>query len=213
MPRQPRNTYEGAFVHVNTRGNDRQGVYFDRADRLAFLQIFDRLQSKYEWVVYAWVLMTNHFHLLATPSYPDSVARAMQQTGRRYVPYFNRRHDRTGGLWEGRYRAHLVDTEQYWFRCLRYIELNPVRASLTSSPRDHPWSSYHANACGATDKLLNPHALYIGLGQTALERQAAHRSLIGTPLTEAELASIRNAMRTGLSGAELPEAALLPVAS
>jgi len=213
MARSPRHFVEGLSVHVHQRGNNRADMFHDIRDRIVFLMALLEATLKYGVAVHAWVLMTNHFHLLATPTHPDSLARAMQQTGRRHVPYFNKRHDRTGGLWEGRYSAHLVDTERYWFQCVRYIELNPVRGSLASSPREHPWSSYHANGCGAADKLLTSHALYIGLGQNALERQAAHRSLCGTPLTEAELASVRNALRTGLSGADLPEAVMLPIAS
>jgi putative transposase len=213
MARRRRWFCEGMSVHVHQRGNNRADMFHDAPDRVRFLMALLEASRSFGVDIHVWVAMRNHFHLLATPQAPDSVPRMMQQLGRRYVPYFNKRYGRTGGLWEGRYSAHLVDTEVYWFRCARYIELNPVRASIVAAPHEHPWSSYHAHACGAVDKLITPHALYNGLGATPVDRQAAHRALCGTPLSDVELASIRNALRTGLSGAELPDATALAIAS
>jgi REP-associated tyrosine transposase len=209
MPRRQRHLLEGVPVHVHQRGNNRSDMFHDAYDRVVFLMALREAGERFGVAIHNWVLMDNHFHLLATPAHQESVPQMMQQVGRRYVPYFNKRSGRTGGLWEGRYSAHLVDTEAYWWRCTRYVELNPVRASMVATPHEHPWSSYHALAYGAVDKLVTPHHLYTALGGSALERQAAHRAMCGTPLTEAELASIRNALRTGLSGAELPEATAL----
>ena len=213
MARRRRWFYEGIALHVHQRGNNRADMFHDTHDRVVFLMALLDASRKFEVAVHNWVLMKNHFHLLATPAEEESVPLMMQQVGRRYVPYFNKRNDRTGGLWEGRYSAHLVNTEAYWFRCARYVELNPVRASIVAAPHEHPWSSYHALGYGAADELVTPHSLYTALGTTPIERQAAHRAMCGTPLTETELASIRYALRTGLSGAELPDATALAAAS
>jgi putative transposase len=213
MARRRRSFFEGVPVHVHQRGNNRAAMFHDVYDRIVFLMALLESSQRYAVAIHSWVLMNNHFHLLATPQDEEGLPRMLQQVGRRYVPHFNKRNDRTGGLWEGRYSAHLVDTETYWYRCARYVELNPVRASMVSAPHEHPWSSYHALAYGAADKLVTPHPLYVALGATPLERQAAHRALCGTSLTDAELASVRNALRTGISGAELPEASALAAAS
>jgi putative transposase len=203
---------EGLSVHVHQRGNNRADMFHDGEDRVVFLMALLESSRRYRVAIHAWVFMNNHFHLLATPEGPESIPRMMQQAGTRYVPYFNRRHARTGGLWEGRYSAHLVDTENYWFQCARYIELNPVRASMVNQSREHPWSSYHVNGHGAHDKLVTPHALYIGLGKDAAERQAAHRGMCGVCLTNVELASIRNALRTGRSGSDVCDSKTLALA-
>jgi putative transposase len=209
MARPRRMFPEGLPVHVHQRGNNRADMFRDVHDRVVFLMALLESSRRYEVAIHNWMLMDNHFHLLATPAGEESVPRMMQQVGRRYVPYFNKRSGRTGGLWEGRYSAHIVDSDAYLFRCVRYIEMNPVRASMVTAPHDHPWSSYHALAYGADDKLVRPHALYTALGRTPLERQTAHRAMCGTPLSDAELAAIRNALRTGMSGSELPEAVTL----
>ena len=209
MARPRRLFSRGVSAHIHQRGNNRAAMFHDTQDRCVFLMALREAGEKYRVAIHAWVLMGNHFHLLATPDAPDSIPRLMQQTGRRYVPYFNRRHGRTGGLWEGRYSAHPVDTAVYWLRCHRYIELNPVRAGLVQAPHEHPWSSYHAHAHGARDRLVTPHELYVASGSTPAERQLAHRTRCGILVTEAELSSIRNALRTGQSGAEIPEAAAL----
>jgi putative transposase len=214
MPRPRRSFVEGLSLHLHQRGNNRAAIFHDNQDRFVFLLALLWASRKYEVAIHVWVLMNNHFHLLATPSTPTSVPQMMQQIGRSYVPYFNKRHERTGGLWGGRYSGHLVDTDLYWLRCARYIELNPVRASLVATPGEYRWSSYRANGCGAEDKLVTPHRLYIiESGSDSLERQAAYRGLCVAGLSELELTSIRKALRTGRSGADLPDATSLAVAS
>jgi putative transposase len=204
MARRKRSFVKGLSLHIHQRGNNRQDMFHDDVDRMIFLAALVESSQRYHVAVHVWTFMDNHVHLIATPETPESVPRTMQQVGRRYVPYFNRRHKRTGGLWEGRYSAHLIDTETYWYRCLRYVELNPVRAGIVAAPEDYRWSSYRAHAFGATDSLVVPHALSLALGRTEMERQAAHRALCGMPLTECELASIRDALRTGKHLAEPP---------
>ena len=122
--------------------------------------------------------MTNHVHFLLTPQTEQGISKAMQMLGRYYVQYFNRSYNRTGTLWEGRYKATLIDTENYLLTCYRYIELNPVRAEgMVEHPSEYPWSSDRYNALGQVNALVAPHSEYTGLGKTGEERQAAYRSL------------------------------------
>jgi putative transposase len=135
--------------------------------------------------------MTNHVHLLMTPSTPGGIGKVMQSVGRKYVGRFNSVYHRTGTLWEGRYRATVVGDQSYLFACYRYIELNPVRAGLADYPRDYRWSSYRTNAHGSPDDLVTPHSEYLALGKTARERQAAYRAMFATELSERILLEIR----------------------
>lgn len=171
MPRQPRFWYPGAVLHVTHRGNNRAAIFVDERDRRGYLAAFARATRMHGVAVHAYVLMTNHVHLLVSPATVDGLPRAMQTLGRSYVGWYNHRHQRTGTLWEGRYRATLVDTEAYLLACMRYIELNPVRAALVATPAAHRWSSYRANALGADDQLVAPHAVYLALANDAGRRQ------------------------------------------
>ena len=164
MPRRQRSFVEGLSLHVHNRGNNSVDMFHDDVDRTVFLLALGAACRQYDVDVHAWMLMDNHFHLIVTPHAPAGVPCAMQQVGRCYVPYFNRRAGRTGGLFEGRYSAHLMDTEVYWYRCLRYVELNRVRAGLVAAPEDYPWSSYRAHAFGTHDAVLTEHPLYLALG-------------------------------------------------
>lgn len=137
--------------------------------------------------------MTNHVHLLITPHTEQSIAKAMQMLGRYYVQYFNYCYQRTGTLWEGRYRATLIDSEAYLLTCMRYIELNPVRAGMVAHPSEYPRSSYHHNALGQLDALVTPHLEYRRLGKTTDERQAAYRQLFKHRIPNASLDEIREA--------------------
>jgi len=204
MARRHRRFVEGLSLHVHQRGNNRQDMFRDETDRLVFLTALVESSRRYDVRVHAWIFMNNHIHLIATPATPEGIPRTMQQVGRRYVPYFNRKYSRTGGLWEGRYSAHLIDTEVYWYRCLRYVELNRVRAGILATPGDDVWSSYRSHAFGARDPLITHHDLYLTLGRTRTERQRAHRALLGIPLADCELASIRQALRTGEPPLEPP---------
>ena len=143
--------------------------------------------------VHAYVFMTNHTHLLMTPSTEIGVGKVMQSVGRRYVQHFNARNGRSGTLWEGRYRATVVETARYLFACYRYIELNPVRAGMVGSPADYPFSSYRFNALGNTDSLVTPHSEYEALGRSSRDRQGAYRSLFAVDLPECTLDEIRDA--------------------
>lgn len=184
-------------LHVIQRGVNRSRIFFTRDDAVQFLGWLTDAAQRYGLAVHAYVLMPNHVHLLASPNDADSLPRTMQSVGRRYVRYLNHRHQRSGTLWEGRYRATVVDAEPYFFRCSRYIELNPVRAGLAPDAGAYRWSSYKANALGSTDTLITPHALYRTLGADTAASSAAYRALFAQPLTESDLAAIRSATNRG----------------
>jgi putative transposase len=135
--------------------------------------------------------MTNHVHLLVTPENIDSIGKTMQSTGCRYVHYFNAAYQRTGTLWEGRYKSLLIDSETYLFTCQRYIEMNPVRAGMVKHPGCYPWSSYRHNVMGVIDPLVSEHPLYQSLGSESAIRQSAYRSVFDLPSNEEEINRIR----------------------
>jgi len=141
--------------------------------------------------------MPNHVHFMITSPTAAALAAAMQTIGRRYVPYFNRRYQRTGGLFEGRYRSVLVDEECYWVTCMRYIELNPVRAGLVSTPEAYRWTSYQAHAMGLPDVLLTEHSLYLRLGETLPERSHSWRGFCAQGIPDGELLEMRDAVYRG----------------
>jgi putative transposase len=191
MPRGRRWFFPGVSLHVVQRGNNRCDIFRYETDREVFLCALHSACETLGVSVHAYALMTNHVHLVMTPSMKDSLARAMQFVGRFYVPYFNRRHQRTGGLFEGRYRAAHIHSEDYWYNSVRYVEMNPVRAGLVDRPGDYAWSSYRPLAYGEPDPILSPHASYERLGKTAAARQQAWRAFCSAPLSEEELRTIR----------------------
>lgn len=181
----------GVAQHIVQRGNDRQPCFFRDADYDRYLQDLREASLKFGCHLHAYVLMTNHVHLLVSPQEAGAVGRMMQAVGRRYVRYVNDSLGRTGTLWEGRYKSCLVDSERYVLACYRYIELNPVRAAMVASPGEYRWSSYGANALGQTDPLVSPHPTYLQLDRDASHRQARYRDLVSAGLLEDEIEAIR----------------------
>jgi putative transposase len=184
-------------LHVIQRGNNRHAIFFAEDDHGRYRDWLAEAATDQGVAIHAYVLMTNHVHLLATPRHADSLPRMMQSLGRRYVGYVNHAYRRTGTLWEGRYRAAPIESEAYFLACSRYIELNPVRAGMVAHPRDYRWSSWRANARGAEDALVSEHALYRALGRSAAARQEAYRALFRAALGEAFLDELRAATNGG----------------
>lgn len=184
-------------LHVIQRGNDRQAVFYGPGDYRRYRDWLMEAANEYGCRVHAYVLMTNHVHLLVTPARAESLPRTMQSLGRRYVRYVNVAYKRTGTMWEGRYRAAPIDSNAYFLLCCRYIELNPVRARMTAHPRDYPWSSYRAHALGEKDSLVSDHALYRALGRSPDERQRAYRGLFRGKLDEEFVDALRTATNGG----------------
>lgn len=191
MARQLRLDLAGIAQHVVQRGNDRQPCFFTDADYGRYLSDLAMAAQRYEVAVHSYVLMTNHAHLLVTPTEGGAVARMMQCLGRHYVTYVNRSYRRSGTLWEGRYKSCLVDGPRYLLACHRYIELNPLRAAMVATPEAHRWSSYRANALGAADPLLSPHVVYRALADTDKGRRERYRALFEEVLDAAEIERIR----------------------
>ncbi len=190
MARLPRLTLPGHLHHVIQRGNNRQVIFVDRDDYETMLALLADNAQKYKVAVHAYVLMGNHFHLLATPATADGLPQMMQAVGRRYVQYFNRRHDRTGTLWEGRYRCTVLQPERYLLPCMAYFDLNPVRAGQVTQAADYAWSS-HVHWLGLRhDRLLTPHALYWALGNTPFAREAAYGALVQAGIGSQEQAAL-----------------------
>ncbi len=198
MPRRRRDCPPGLPVHVVQRGNNRQTCFASDADLAAFANWLQEGAKRYGVSIHAWVFMTNHVHLLLTPSNSDSISKCMQYLGRLYVRYFNIRYKRTGTLFEGRFRSCVVQTGTYFLACQRYIELNPMRAGMVNDPADYVWSSYRAHALGRSVKMWQPHSEYIALGQTRASRSRAYRALFSSELDAAVITDIRQALNTGL---------------
>lgn len=197
MPRLPRLYVPGLPQHVVQRGNDRRATFLDAADRRFYLDTLRFAAHRFRVQIHAYVLMTNHVHLLATPGDAAALPKVMQALGRVYVRHFNRTYARSGTLWEARYRSTVIDTDTYLLACMRYIELNPVRAQLVDAPSDYPWSSHAANALGAADPLITHHALYAALGSSPAGRREAYRALFAPALPLAAAAAIRDATLHG----------------
>jgi putative transposase len=187
----PRIIVPGQALHIIQRGNNRQATFFSDEDYRKYLDTLDRLSKQYGCAIHAYVLMSNHIHMLATPAHKESVSLMMQGIGRTYVRYFNGRYRRSGTLWEGRYKSALIDSERYLLTCSRYIELNPVRAGMVTGPGQYRWSSYRANSLGRTDRNITPHALYQCLGPNPVACCQAYRALFSTGVPEEALELIR----------------------
>ena len=178
MARLPRLTVAGYPHHVILRGNNRQPIALDDDDSRRLLENIGEYAAAAQVAVNAYVLMTNHLHLLLTPVTGDGVPQMMQALGRSYVRAFNRRHGRSGTLWEGRYRSTLIEAERYLLACMAYIDLNPVRAGMVGAAADYAWSS-HGHLVGLrTDPVVTPHALYWELGNTPFARERAYADLV-----------------------------------
>jgi putative transposase len=192
MPRQPRYFVPNLPQHVVARGVDRQAVFFRDQDYTLYHQCLMRAARVSHCQVHAYVLMTNHVHLLVTPEEQSSLPVLMQSVGRNYVQRINSQYKRTGTLWEGRYKASPVQSDRYLLACYRYIELNPVRAAMVMSPGDYHFSSYGGNAWGTLDPLLSPHPVFLGLHSDPEGRRRAYRSLFQDTLSEDLLSVFRN---------------------
>lgn len=194
MPRRPRVHLDDMPLHIVQRGHNRQRCFFADADYHHYLCWLGEALAQCNCSLHAYVLMSNHVHLLLTPRKAKLVPKLVISLGRRYVQYVNRRYGRTGTLWDSRYKSSLVHAEAYLLACQRYIELNPVRAGMVRGPGDYRWTSYQANAMGRPDTMLTPHPLYLALGRDPHERQAIYRDLLGAHLPRMTIGVIRLAL-------------------
>jgi len=187
-------------VHIIQRGNNRQVCFVTDDDHNTYTEWLQEYSQKYKVEIHAWVMMSNHVHLLCTPRQPGAISLMMQSLGRRYVRYFNFEYQRSGTLWEGRYKSCLVQDELYLMEVYRYIELNPVRAGIVKDPEEYRWSSHSANARGNPSILCTPHPVYLALGKTSLERQENYRFLFEHHVEKFDfLKEIRDSTNKGLA--------------
>jgi putative transposase len=197
MARLPRSKAAGYPHHVIQRGNNRQAIFADPIDYQRYLSLLQEISAAHSVAVHAYVLMTNHVHLLVTPENEGGLSRFMQALGRRYVRWFNDRHQRTGTLWEGRFRSTVIAADRYLLACMRYIELNPVRAGLSATPAEYRWSSNAHHLGRAVDPLITDHALFWALGNTPFERQSAYLQLFELAVPDDQLSELRRATNRG----------------
>ena len=193
MPRRLRLVLPGVPLHVVQRGVNRQACFLDGQDKQRYLDYLRSCLALAPCYLHAYVVMSNHVHLLLSTQSTDSLSSMMKMLNQRYVQYFNWRYGRTGSLWEGRYKSCLVQGERYLLICQRYIELNPVRAGIVALPGQYCWSSYRSNAQGMHDDLLSPHSLYLMLGRDASERTKTYQSLFNEELTACCIGELRDA--------------------
>lgn len=197
MARLPRFDMPGVAQHIVQRGNDRLPCFAAERDYIRYLQDLRDAAQENDCAIHAYVLMTNHVHLLVTPEKSTAISSMMQALGRRYVGYFNRHYHRTGTLWEGRFKSCLVDSDDYVLRCYRYIELNPVRARMVSLPSAYRWSSYRYNVEGVSDPIIKPHETYSSLGKCGSDRRLVYSGYLSEALIGAEVMEIRSYLQLG----------------
>jgi len=197
MPRVRRFEIARLPQHVIQRGNNRTACFFEPVDCQRYLVYLREFSLEFGCAVHAYVLMTNHVHLLVTPSELGAVSHLMHAIGSSYVPYVNRRQGRSGTLWQGRYKSCVVNNDRYLLTCYRYIEQNPQRASMVADAGDYPWSSYACNALGRFDPVVTPHDVYLALGPNAEDRARAYREIVGRAVDGEDLTEIRTFMQRG----------------
>ena len=197
MPRRARLRIADVPLHIIQRGNNRGTCFFTDYDYACYLDCLGELAARYECAIHAYVLMTNHVHMLLTPHGSESASLLMKHLGQRYVQYVNRIYQRSGTLWEGRFRSSIVQAETYLLRCQRYIELNPVRAGMVDSPASYRWSSFHANALGRHDSLVTPHPVFLALGGEESRRRTRYLELFRDQIDSRELEEIRLSANAG----------------
>lgn len=191
MPRALRTIVSGQPLHITQRGIDRCSIFHEESSFRLFLLMLREESCRCQCTIHAYVLMTNHVHLLLTPSDPAGPSRMMQAVGRRYVRLYNEQRERTGSLWDGRFRSRRIMSEQHMLACMRYIELNPVRAGLCGRPERYPWSSFRHNADGQSDPIVTSHSLYRDLGTSAERRRLAYSALFEHAIDSHVVSAIR----------------------
>jgi len=196
MPRAPRRSLlEGYPLHILQRGHNKARCFTSDADHGLYLGLLQEYSKRHACAIHAYVLMTNHVHLLVSPPNIPSISRLMRDVNQIFGQYLNRKNDRCGSVWQGRFKASLVDSKGYFLTCQRYIELNPVRAGMVIKPCRYPWSSYGTNGDGQPSTLITAHARYLELGSTPEDRQAIYRGLFGARISEEEISKIRTAIQ------------------
>lgn len=193
MARQPRFMLPGHPQHIIQRGINRQAIFRSDRDYRFYLDKLEEKSVEHQLHIHSYVLMPNHTHILATPWTEDSISKVLQSLGRSYAQHYNHIHERSGALFEGRYRSTIVDSATYLFDCYRYIESNPVRAGIVKHPSEYFWSSYRCNALGVGNNLITPHKKYLSLEQAGYPSFRRYNRLFDTPLDDRLIEEITEA--------------------
>ncbi len=197
MARLPRLVVPRMPHQLVQQGVDEKEIFRDAEDYAVLLKWLREAARQFKVALHAYALMPDHLHLLVTPADETGMGKMMQWLGRHYVPYFNHKYQRVGTLWQGRYRATVIDPERYLLTCMRYIELNPVRASLVVDPAAWRWSSCAHHVGMQSDPVITDHALYWSLGNTPFQREATYKALLELALTSEEVQALQEATRKG----------------
>lgn len=199
MPRKPRFYLPGVPAHVMQRGHNRDAIFFAEKDYLEYLIILKKVSDQHECLIHAYVLMTNHVHLLVTPLKNKGISLMFQALGRHYVTYINKTYQRSGTLWEGRHKGNIIEAEHYFLNCMKYIELNPVRANMVQSVEDYPWSSFSANGLGQANVILTPHEIYLSLStqNSNSERLKVYRELVDLNMSSEQSHEFDESIQSG----------------
>lgn len=181
------------------RGHNRDAIFFAEKDYLEYLIILKKVSDQYECLIHAYVLMTNHVHLLVTPLKNKGISLMFQALGRHYVTYINKTYQRSGTLWEGRHKGNIIEAEHYFLNCMKYIELNPVRANMVQSVEDYPWSSFSANGLGQANVILTPHEIYLSLStqNSNSERLKVYRELVDLNMSSEQSHEFDESIQSG----------------
>ena len=198
MSRLPRIHIPGIPLHIVQRGNFRHRTFFEDEDYRTYLRLLARFSQRYETRIHAYVLMSNHVHLLVTSSHAGGISATMQHLASTYSRQVNERLERKGSLWEGRFLSSPVESDFYCLACYRYIELNPVRAGIVAAPEEYHWSSYHENVGRHAWKIVVPHACFLALGPSPGARAESYRAIVRERLSGATIDAIRERTRKGV---------------
>lgn len=198
MPRKPRLIIAGQPHHLIQRGNNKQSIFREYKDYCYYLNKLREVSIEYDCAIHAYALMTNHTHLLVTPKTKECLSMMMLKLGTCYASYFNHNYDRTGTLWDGRFKSSTISDDAYFLICMRYIELNPVRANMVNEPSDYKWSSYPVNALDKVDNKIVPHPIYLSLGNNDIERKEHYRNLFNIVLSEKDINIIQTSTKKSL---------------
>ncbi len=197
MPRKPRFYLPNYPVHIVQRGHNNKNVFFENEDYKVYLDWLQEGSEWYEVPIHAYALLPNQIHILASPPDKEAASRMMQYQGRRYVPYVNATYGKTGTIWQGRYKASLIDPDTYLLNCMTYIEGLPVREGLSKSPGPYKWSSFKRNAQGKKNALITPHAAYLDIGRGDKKRQEKYTAMSKAGLSDEIITDISDAWQTG----------------
>lgn len=200
MPRPKRIAIEGLIYHVINRGNNRQVVFKDSEDFEVFLMTIKKFKEKYRFKLYGYCLMNNHIHLVMEPTVKGTLSKIIQSITLSHIRLYHKKYRTSGHLWQGRFKNPVIEADEYLLECLRYVELNPVKVGVAKAPGAYSYSSFGFHVYGEDKyKILDQDPVYMSLGRTDKDRQAAYRKLFATEQDEQIIQAIRKSIESGFA--------------